>query len=80
MDPTVPSDDLAGCIDQHRNIEAEGFDAPRDLTDLAGTVRTGIFRIEFEFYNWPISDLHSARIGCRDILHPSHHRYPPHRS
>jgi hypothetical protein len=38
----MSGDHLAGTIDQNRNIEAEGFDAIRDLPDLFFAVDRGL--------------------------------------
>jgi hypothetical protein len=53
---TVPADDVELGIDQHRNIEAEGLDAVRDLPDLLLTVNPRISGIRFEFFGRPKID------------------------
>ena len=48
--------DLVMAIDQNRNRETEGFNAPRNLPDLPGTMAPGIPRIEDERSERQIGD------------------------
>ena len=40
--PAVAGDDIAAAVDQNRDVEAESFDAPRDLPDLFLAVPAGV--------------------------------------
>jgi hypothetical protein len=62
----VPADDVELGIDQHRNIEAEGLDAVRDLPDLLSTVNPRISGIRFEFFGRPKIDP-QLRGGCSGL-------------
>jgi hypothetical protein len=60
-DATMSGDDPASSVYQDRYVHAEGPDAVRDLTDLAGRVKSRISWIEFELRNWSVNDLHALR-------------------
>ena len=59
----MPADDVELGIDQHRNIEAEGLYAVRDLPDLLLTVNPRISGIRFEFLGRPKIDPQLSRGG-----------------
>jgi len=45
-----------------KHIEAEGFDAARDLSDLFRAVEAGIFWIKPKFGNRPVDDRHPGGV------------------
>src|ERR1700677_1401160 len=49
-------------VDQHRHVEAERLDAPRDLPDLPGAMRARVLRIELELGDRAISYLKSSLV------------------
>jgi len=54
---SVPSDDLAGTVDEHRHRPSELDHRSRDLRDLLGPVRLGVLRIGLQPHERPGLDV-----------------------
>src|SRR5208337_1555489 len=59
-DATMARDNLALRVDQHRDVEAKGLDAARDLTNLARTVKPRVSWVEPKLADGQVSDRDSA--------------------